>query len=134
MKRIILGLIAILFYTTNSFSYENQPVEKKYYAYCIVYTTQVDFGLSEDYWLEQEPNLRNKKGKLVRFRSLVDVLNYMGALGWEVVQTYSSGGSISKSSLDSSEATISSSAARLLRKEVEKGELDQINAAIREKF
>lgn len=134
MKRIILGLIAIVLYTTNSFSSENEPVEKKYYAYCIVYTTQVDFGSSEDYWLDREPNLRNKKGKLVRFRSLADVLNYMGALGWEVVQTYSSGGSISKSLLNSDDATISNSSARLLRKEVEKEELDQINAAIREKL
>ena len=60
MKRIILGLIVIMLYTTNLFSYENQSAEKKYYAYCIVYNTRVDFGSSEDYWLGREPSLRNR--------------------------------------------------------------------------
>lgn len=132
MKKMILCLISIILYTTNSFSQENLPAEKSYYAYCVLYSTQLDFGLSENYWLEREPGLRNKKGKLIKFQSLVDALNYMGALGWEVVETYSGGAYVSKDIVDNT--TISSNNRRLFRKEVTKKELDRINAAIREKL
>lgn len=37
-------------------------------------------------WIDQR--LRNNKGEVVVFNSMVDAMNWMGARGWEFVQAY----------------------------------------------
>lgn len=136
MRKVTLLFLILLFYTTDSFSQDHTPIEKPCYTYCIITgNSNLDFGEAEDYWLRNEPSLRNKKGKIVRFKYLIDALNYMSALGWEMIETYSKGGSISKNSIGVQEsATISSNTSRLLRKEVTKEELMQISTIIQEKL
>ncbi|MBD8346983.1 hypothetical protein [Dysgonomonas sp. HGC4] len=139
MKKIILCLISIILYTTSSFSQENQSVEKKHYTYCMVYLHDAELvlGLSENYWLEKEPRLRNAKGKLVKFREFIDAMNYMEALGWEVMQIYPDNRGFSISSDGNMEELSISRAGyrvKLFRKEVTKEELEQIGAAIQQRL
>lgn len=136
MKKITLFLIFILFYTTSSFSQENRLEEKKYYAYCMVYVNSAAFemGLSEKYWLEKEPHLRNKKDKLIKFPTFVDAMNYLEALGWEMMQTNRNRGFLDNENDNVGELTILGYNVKLFRKEVTKEELMQISAAIQERL
>lgn len=134
MKKITLLFIFILFYTTNSFTQENRLEEKKYYAYCMLYVNNsaLEMGLSENYWLEKEPRLRNKKGKLIKFRDFVDAMNYMEALGWEIMRKNRNQVFLDNDNDMMEELTISGIRMKLLRKEVTKEELMQISVAIGE--
>lgn len=47
----------------------------------------VDFGESSG-WFKPADMLEDKEGKAIKFNSPVDALNWMSALGWELVQSY----------------------------------------------
>lgn len=46
----------------------------------------IDFG-QERRFLESTP-IKDDKGKIITFNSMVDALNYLGKLGWEFTQAY----------------------------------------------
>jgi hypothetical protein len=50
---------------------------------------EVDFGQKTSYWKGgTDKILKDDKGKAIEFNSMVDAMNYFGALGWEFVQAY----------------------------------------------
>lgn len=52
-------------------------------------TVKVDFGQSTSFWYgSSNQGLVDEKGKNIEFNSMVDAMNYMGALGWEFEQAY----------------------------------------------
>jgi hypothetical protein len=72
------------------------------WAYCEIVGTQkflnpdkvivsIDFGQAatrDNFWGYNDQRIRDEKGKVANFNSMVDALNYMGERGWEFVQAY----------------------------------------------
>lgn len=46
----------------------------------------IDYGQIESIW--QDARLRTEDGKIRVFNSMVDAMNFMGAMGWEFQQAY----------------------------------------------
>lgn len=46
----------------------------------------IDFGQNTTFF--EDTRLRDDKGKIVVFNSMVDAMNWMGSQGWEFVQAY----------------------------------------------
>lgn len=118
MRRLLI--LACLIWSLATFSQE------KYYIHCQLYTetsfsyaesnmnTDVKIFIGEKNTLLQEfDHLKNEKGKLKSFKSMVDGLNYMSLHGWELIQIYTSSGDKSANSYS------------LLRKEVTKEVLER---------
>ena len=49
-------------------------------------TVEVDFGQQSKFFADNR--LVDEKGQVIIFNSMIDALNYMGALGWEFEQAY----------------------------------------------
>lgn len=92
MKKIIIILI-ILFTTFNLFS---QSDTTKVEQYCEVIATPrafsnkvtIDVNYGEERSLWKDTRLKNDEGKLKKFNSVIDALNYMGKDGWVFVNAY----------------------------------------------
>ena len=90
MKKILT--LALLFFALNSFSQDTEKVEQ----YCKVVVTgrmlstkvviSVDYGEERSVW--KDNRLKNEDGKLVKFNSEIDALNYLGKQGWKLVNAY----------------------------------------------
>lgn len=90
MKNIIA--LALLFISFNSFSQDSSRVEQ----YCKVVVTPrvlstkvtiaVDYGEQRSVW--KDNRLKNEEGKLVKFNTEIDALNYLGKQGWKLVNAY----------------------------------------------
>lgn len=50
-------------------------------------SVQIDFGQKKNFWVSNN-FLRDEKGNVIKFNSMVDAMNYMGTLGWEFAQAY----------------------------------------------
>jgi hypothetical protein len=73
--------------------------KKKNYAYCELVgtqkfmnpnklTVQIDFGQEQNFWNTKDSRIRDEKGEVRVFNSMVGVMNFMGVLGWEFAQAY----------------------------------------------
>lgn len=92
MKKAIL-LFAITFATI----FKAQEVETPKYIYAEIVgtgkfmshkvTIQIDYGQEVKFW-GGDNRVRNQDGSKKEFNSMVDAMNYMGALGWEFQQAY----------------------------------------------
>lgn len=90
MKKIII--IAFLLVAFISNAQDTTKVEQ----YCEVISTprllsnkvtiDIDYGEVRSIW--KDNRLRNEKGRLVKFNTLVDALNYMGANSWKLVNAF----------------------------------------------
>lgn len=90
MKKQIL-LVALLALALLAFSQETPK-----FAYCQIVghanmmgtkvTVEIDYG-DPKRWAE-DTRLRDAEGKLRKFNSMIDALNYMGKQGWEFEQAY----------------------------------------------
>ena len=50
---------------------------------------EIDYGQEVSFWNQyNQRTLKDDSGKVVKFNSMVDALNYMGSLGWEFAQAY----------------------------------------------
>lgn len=49
-------------------------------------TITIDYGQIESIW--QDARIRDEDGKVKKFNSMVDAMNFMGGLGWEFQQAY----------------------------------------------
>lgn len=49
-------------------------------------TLEVNYGEEKSYW--RDTRLKNDDGKLKKFNTIVDALNYMGKQGWIFVNAY----------------------------------------------
>jgi len=50
----------------------------------------IDFGQKLSFWRSTKytHRLRDEKGRIITFNSIIDALNYMSSLGWEFVNAY----------------------------------------------
>jgi hypothetical protein len=90
-KHIILAIV--LFVSFNSFS---QTDTTKIEQYCEVIATprllsskvtlEVSYGEEKSCW--RDTRLTNDDGKLKKFNTIIDALNYMGKEGWVFVNAY----------------------------------------------
>lgn len=89
MKKLLI--FTILFVSISSFA---QEVPKYVYAE-IVGTSkflskkvlvEIDYGQATSFW--ESNRLKNSDGSNKEFNSMVDAMNYMGALGWQFQQAY----------------------------------------------
>jgi len=49
-------------------------------------TVEIDYGQATSFW--QSNRMKNSDGSNREFNSMVDAMNYMGALGWDFEQAY----------------------------------------------
>jgi len=92
MKKLILFL-AILF---TSFSLFSQNDTTKVEQYCDVIATprllsnkvtiEINYGEERSVW--KDNRIKNDEGKVKKFNSIVDALNYMGKDGWIFVNAF----------------------------------------------
>lgn len=89
MKKFLLFTLFIL-----SISFKAQETPKYVYAE-IVGTSkflskkvivEIDYGQATGFW--ESNRMKNSDGSNKDFNSMVDAMNYMGALGWEFQQAY----------------------------------------------
>ena len=97
MKRLFI-LMCVLFGFSVSIlkAQENDSSDEMHFFYCEIVGTQkmlsnkvtvnIDFGQLNK--LASDQRLRNDKGEVIEFNSMVDAMNWMGARGWEFVQAY----------------------------------------------
>ena len=91
MKKIIL--LPFLALSLSCFSQDTTKVEQ----YCLavatgkLFSTKVsltlDFGEDRNFWKDQR--LKDEDGKAKNFNSSVDGLNYLGRMGWKIVNAFS---------------------------------------------
>ncbi len=92
MKKIIIVLL-ITFTTIKLFS---QSDTTKVEQYCEVVATPrsfsnkvtIDINYGEERSLWRDSRLKNDEGKLKKFNSVIDALNYMGKDGWLFVNAF----------------------------------------------
>jgi hypothetical protein len=90
MKKIFT--LVFILVTVTSFSQDTEKVEQ----YCKVIVTgrmlstkvviSVDYGEERSLW--KDNRLKNEEGKLVKFNTEIDALNYLGKQGWKLVNAY----------------------------------------------
>lgn len=49
-------------------------------------TIDLDFGDEKKFW--QDTRMKTDEGKLKKFNTVIDALNYMGQSGWEFINAY----------------------------------------------
>ena len=92
MKKIII-IITIAFTSFRSFS---QSDTTKVEQYCEVIATrrflsnkvtlEINYGEEKSFW--RDNRLKSDEGKIKKFNSVVDALNYMGKDGWTFVNAF----------------------------------------------
>lgn len=92
MKKLITIVCLVMFV---GLAMGQEPTDPKEFVYCQLVgqakmlsskvTVEVDFG-QEKNW--NSSKLRGEDGKPISFNSMVDAMNFMGALGWEFQQAY----------------------------------------------
>ena len=92
MKKIII-VVGILFNSIYSFA---QTDTTKLEQYCQVIasprllsnkvTIDIDFGEEKSFW--RDTRLKTDAGKLKKFNTVIDALNYMGREGWIFINAY----------------------------------------------
>jgi hypothetical protein len=92
MKQIFILFIALLIYTT-SFS-QSDSIKVEQYCQLIVtprlfsnkVTVDIDFGEEKSFWKDER--MTTYDGKLRKFNTIIDALNFMGKQGWIFINTY----------------------------------------------
>jgi len=90
MKKLIIVLL--LFISTISFAQDATKVEQ----YCEVVATgrllsnkvtiDIDYGEQRSIW--KDNRLKDDNGKLVKFNTVIDAINYLGKNGWKLVNAF----------------------------------------------
>ena len=90
MKKIILLLVC--FAACRALAQDSTKVEQ----YCEVtatgklfsnkVTVDVDYGEERSFW--KDHRLKDEDGRLKKFNSVIDALNYLGKQGWKLVNAY----------------------------------------------
>ncbi|HTL10376.1 MAG TPA: hypothetical protein VL307_19010 [Chitinophagaceae bacterium] len=91
-KRIIV-LSMVLFYAAGM---QAQADSSKVEQYCQLMVTQrmlsnkvtvdIDYGDEKSYW--KDSRLTSSDGRLKRFNTIIDAMNYMGQAGWTFISAY----------------------------------------------
>jgi hypothetical protein len=87
-----LFTLGLLLFTFSSFSQDSLKVEQ----YCKLVATprllsnkvtiSIDYGEERSLW--KDTRLKNEEGKLVKFNTEIDAINYLGKQGWKLVNAY----------------------------------------------
>ena len=90
MKNILIAFFLLL--SAHSFAQDTSRVEQ----YCEVtasgklfsnkVTIDVDYGEERSFW--KDHRLKDEDGRLKKFNSVIDALNYLGKSGWKLVNAY----------------------------------------------
>ena len=90
MRKIFLFTALVI--SLNSFAQDSTLVEQ----YCEVVATprllsnrvtiDVDYGEQRSIW--KDNRLKDEEGKLKKFNTTVDALNYLGKMGWKMVNAF----------------------------------------------
>ena len=91
MKKILIACIVF-----SALSAYCQPDTSKIEQYCQLTATprllsnkvtiDIDFGEEKSYWNDER--LRTVEGKVKKFNTIIDALNYMGQRGWIFINAY----------------------------------------------
>ena len=94
---IMKKLLFILFIFCTSSTVFAQAESSKVEQYCQVIATprllsnkvtiDIDFGEEKSYW--RDTRLKSYDGKLKKFNTVIDALNFMGKEGWKFINAYS---------------------------------------------
>jgi hypothetical protein len=92
MKRIITVLV--LFIAINASAQENGDTKVEQYCEVVAtpkllsakVTIDVDYGDERSFW--KDNRLRDEGGKLKKFNTTIDALNYLGKQGWKLVNAF----------------------------------------------
>uniref|UniRef100_F4C455 DUF4177 domain-containing protein n=1 Tax=Sphingobacterium sp. (strain 21) TaxID=743722 RepID=F4C455_SPHS2 len=92
MMKIILFVFILLPYV----AFSQQQSLPRTEQYCMVLAHQpllstkvkvsIDFGQEVNIW--RKDWIKNEEGKIVKFNSVIDALNYMNSEGWDFVNAY----------------------------------------------
>lgn len=89
MKKFIIALTATLFAFT-TFAQDDRYIYAEIVGTTNItmtkVTIQIDFGQETKF--AEDTRLRDKNGAVKKFNSMVDAMNWMGAMGWEFQQAY----------------------------------------------
>ncbi|MDQ2719924.1 MAG: hypothetical protein M3Z26_09240 [Bacteroidota bacterium] len=90
MKKIFTFLLLIFYF--NSYSQDTTMVEQ----YCELIATgrvlsnkvtiDIDYGHERSFW--NDHRLKEEDGKLKKFNTVVDAVNYLGKTGWKLVNAF----------------------------------------------
>lgn len=90
MKKLLTGIFMLLGF--NSMAQDTTRTEQ----YCQVVATarllsnkvtiDIDYGESRSIW--KDNRLKDEEGKLKKFNTVIDALNYMGISGWKLVNAF----------------------------------------------
>ena len=93
MKNKLILCLALLLAGTTVFAQKDTTAIEQY---CQVIATprflsnkvtiDIDFGEEKSYW--NDTRLRNYDGKLKKFNTIIDALNFMGREGWTFINAY----------------------------------------------
>lgn len=97
MKRLFILMCVFFGFSVSMLeAQENDSSDEIHYFYCEIVGTHktlsnkvnvnIDFGQLNK--LASDQRLRDDKGEVIKFNSMVDAMNWMGARGWEFVQAY----------------------------------------------
>jgi hypothetical protein len=97
MKKVVFAAAMALCLSISVFAQSAET--QKNYVYCELLgigkfmsnklTIQVDFGQKTSFWKGgSDKILKDENGGAIVFNSMVDAMNYFGAVGWEFVQAY----------------------------------------------
>jgi hypothetical protein len=92
MKKLLIISIVLL----NSFVSNAQTDTSKVEQYCQIIakprllsnkvTIDIDYGDEKSFW--RDNRLKTDGGKLVKFNTIIDAMNYMGKEGWIFINAY----------------------------------------------
>src|SRR5205085_10211998 len=92
MKKVII----VVFFTLASHALFAQIDTTKIEQYCQIIATprllsnrvtiDIDFGEEKSFW--RDTRLKTYDGKLKKFNTIIDALNYMGRDGWKFINAY----------------------------------------------
>lgn len=91
MKIFFIFLLIIISASANA---QEDSTKKEEYAIVVAtgkllsnkVTIDVDFGEEKKFWTG-DSRIRDEGGKLKKFNSVVDAMNYMGSMGWNLTAT-----------------------------------------------
>ena len=88
------ALIVIVFLATSSLFAQSDTSTVEQYCQVIVtprllsnkVTIDIDFGEEKGYW--RDNRLKTYEGKLKKFNTVIDAMNFMGKDGWKFINAY----------------------------------------------
>lgn len=98
MKKLFILFAIVAMINTQNVSAQQENTTGKYRVYCELlgrsnlsqtkYKVSVDFGQRLTWRGVMANELVDENGEKIVFNSMIDAMNYMGALGWNFVQAY----------------------------------------------